>query len=134
MSFFVTIRQGTRERTLWGVGLKAALEAADARPGDTIQLRRTGAQPVTVDGKATRRNQWAIRVDGRDRERGDARSRPATPVDIFEAEGMAHWSPEARAAFRRWVQRREAQLARRPGPRSQERPSREPREPALRSR
>ena len=39
-----------RERVLWGVGLRSAMQAAAAEPGDMMQLRVTESKGVVVEG------------------------------------------------------------------------------------
>lgn len=80
-SYFVTLRQGETERTIWGVGLAVAIEASGAKIGDEIRLQNRGREPVEVDqpvygddGKTvighekvqTHRNAWIVEVLNRE--------------------------------------------------------------------
>ncbi|WP_320534369.1 DUF5710 domain-containing protein [Robbsia andropogonis] len=48
-SYFVHYRDATgHEQTVWGVDLKRAMQASEAKPGDTISLKNIGETPVTV--------------------------------------------------------------------------------------
>ncbi|WP_320533855.1 DUF5710 domain-containing protein [Robbsia andropogonis] len=48
-SYFVQYRDATgHEQTVWGVDLKRAMQASEAKPGDTISLKNIGETPVTV--------------------------------------------------------------------------------------
>ena len=50
-SYYVKLRDARgRERVLWGVGLRSAMQAAAAEPGDTMQLRVTESKGVVVEG------------------------------------------------------------------------------------
>lgn len=83
-SYFVTLRQGETERTIWGVGLPAAIQASEAKIGDDITLENRGRQPVEVDqpvygddGKTiighetvlTHRNAWEVTVLNQEQEK-----------------------------------------------------------------
>lgn len=48
-SYFVTLRQGETERTIWGVGLPHAIEESQANIGDHIFLKNLGRVPVEID-------------------------------------------------------------------------------------
>lgn len=48
-SYFVQYRDATgHEQTVWGVDLKRAMQASEAKPGDTISLKNMGETQVTV--------------------------------------------------------------------------------------
>lgn len=77
-SFFVTTRDDLgKEKTVWGVDLERAIEAADCAAGDRITLNQLGKMPVQIkapiigaDGKITgetepktvTRNAWEIAI------------------------------------------------------------------------
>ncbi len=48
-SYFVTLRHGETDRTIWGVGLPVAIEESGAKVGDEIMLKNRGREPVEVD-------------------------------------------------------------------------------------
>lgn len=48
LSFFVTLTQGEKEITVWGVGLEKALQIADCKIGDSVSLVRGGKEDVVV--------------------------------------------------------------------------------------
>lgn len=77
-SAFIKLRlENGRQHTVWGVGLPAALEDSGAQVGDTITVRRTGAERVTRtvrqtdkatgevhrERKVVPRNLWQIVAD-----------------------------------------------------------------------
>lgn len=83
-SYFVTLGQGDTERTIWGVGLRTAIEESQAKAGDHISLKNLGQVPVEVkqpvyadDGKTvigheyvqTHRNAWTIGVSENELEK-----------------------------------------------------------------
>lgn len=64
-SYFVTIRYGDKERTVWGVGLPDALTESGVKIGENVNLKRTGSQSVTVKDNqgqqlTSKRNSWTI--------------------------------------------------------------------------
>lgn len=76
-SYYVTLQQGDKEHTVWGVGLPDALEESKVKLGDEISLKNLGRQPVEVnqpiygdDGKTvighetiqTYRNTWQVDI------------------------------------------------------------------------
>ncbi|WP_337926856.1 LPD7 domain-containing protein [Pseudomonas savastanoi] len=49
MSYFVTLKpEGSKPRTVWGVGLAEAMSEADLKQGDQVRLEDLGTQPVVV--------------------------------------------------------------------------------------
>lgn len=83
-SYFVTLRQGETERTIWGVGLPGAIEKSQAKIGDHISLKSLGRLPVEVDqpvyaddGKTvvghekvqSHRNAWEVGILGNEVEK-----------------------------------------------------------------
>ncbi|RZT91065.1 putative DNA primase/helicase [Advenella incenata] len=83
-SYFVTLSQGETERTIWGVGLPAAIKESEAKIGDDITLKNLGREPVEVDqpvygddGKTvighetvlTHRNAWEVTVLNQEQEK-----------------------------------------------------------------
>ncbi len=75
-SYYLTLAKDGKERTVWGIGLPAALEKSGAQVGDSINLHSLGKQPVEIqapvhdaDGKVvghetkqTNRNVFEIEV------------------------------------------------------------------------
>ena len=47
-SYYLTLAKGSKERTVWGIGLPDALEKSGAQVGDTINLHSLGKQPVEI--------------------------------------------------------------------------------------
>ncbi len=99
-SYFVTLRDGEAERTIWGVGLPAGIEESGAKFGDEISLDNLGREPVEVDqpvygddGKTvvgyekvlTHRNVWAVEIlnqaQDKDQDQTQQRREPTTPAD-----------------------------------------------------
>ena len=81
-SYYVKLRDSRgREHVQWGAGLRAAMQAAEAQPGDTIQLRVTESKGVVVEGNVrdqegrivgrktvdAHRNEWQAVVTARER-------------------------------------------------------------------
>jgi len=81
-SYYVKLRDSRgREHVQWGAGLRAAMQAAEARPGDTVQLRVTESKGVVVEGNVrdqegrivgrktvdAHRNEWQAVVTARER-------------------------------------------------------------------
>ena len=81
-SYYVRLRDARgREHVQWGAGLRAAMQAAEAQPGDTIQLRVTESKGVVVEGNVrdnegrivgrktvdAHRNEWQAVVTARER-------------------------------------------------------------------
>ena len=83
---------------LWGLGLRSAMQAAEAQPGDTIQLRVTESKGVVVEGNVrdsegrivgrktvdAHRNEWQAVVTARAR-RGAAGRATASTVMVGAA-------------------------------------------------
>jgi len=99
-SYFVTLRQGETERTIWGVGLPGAIEESQAKEGDHISLKNLGRVPVEVsqpvyadDGKTvlrhekvqSHRNAWEVGIVGNETER----SQNADDVDSDKPNAQA---------------------------------------------
>lgn len=72
-SYYVILNQGGKESTIWGVGLKDAIEKSGVNVGEEISIQRTGRKPVTVTSdrkdelgnKSTEkidahRNEWTV--------------------------------------------------------------------------
>lgn len=73
-SYFAVLNQDGKESTIWGLGLKSAIEKSGVQKGDEISLQKTGREPVTVtadrkdeSGKTintevinTHRNEWKV--------------------------------------------------------------------------
>ena len=81
-SYYVKLRDARgRDHVQWGAGLRAAMQAAEAQPGDTIQLRVTESKGVVVEGNVrdqegrivgrktvdAHRNKWQAVVTARER-------------------------------------------------------------------
>jgi|GEM_PF-6233260 len=81
-SYYVKLRDARgREHVQWGAGLRAAMQAAEALPGDTVQLRVTESKGVVVEGNVrdndgrivgrktvdAHRNEWQAVVTARER-------------------------------------------------------------------
>ncbi|MBK1781622.1 PriCT-2 domain-containing protein [Advenella sp. WQ 585] len=49
MNYFVTLKQGEKEHTVWGLGLEDALNKSNAKVGDELSLKNIGRQAVEVD-------------------------------------------------------------------------------------
>ena len=67
-SYYITIDTGNEQRTVWGVGLADAVTKASVEPGDRIQLKHKGGEPVTVKDNTGKiissvRNSWTIQRD-----------------------------------------------------------------------
>uniref|UniRef100_UPI000560DF23 LPD7 domain-containing protein n=1 Tax=Rhizobium fredii TaxID=380 RepID=UPI000560DF23 len=85
---YVVIATEAGSKTVWGVGLPDALDRADAKVGDIIDLRETGMETVRktviveVDGHPTRvvkdveRRAWDVSVLERDRANNERSSNP----------------------------------------------------------
>ena len=80
-SYYVKLRDARgREHVQWGAGLRSAMQAAEAQPGDTIQLRVTESKGVVVEGNVrdnegrivgrktvdAHRNEWQAVVTARE--------------------------------------------------------------------
>ncbi|WP_308821716.1 LPD7 domain-containing protein [Pseudomonas japonica] len=102
MSYFVTLKTATGERTLWGVGLADAMAESDLTPGDQVRLEDHGTRPVvvqevaedgTVKDKTTNRREWSAQPAMPEREVADttpkglavAAGRPELPEPELEA-------------------------------------------------
>jgi hypothetical protein len=77
-SYFVTLRTGHEDRTIWGVGLREAIEKGRIEVGDTVSFQVTAREPVTVRGSVragdgatheglvtAHRNVWVARARAR---------------------------------------------------------------------
>lgn len=77
MNYFVTLKQGEKEHTVWGLGLEDALNKSNAKVGDELSLKNIGRRAVEVDtpifdkdGKTvidhekivTHRNEWEATI------------------------------------------------------------------------
>ena len=91
MSYFVTLKTATGERTLWGVGLADAMAESDLTPGDQVRLEDHGTRPVvvqevaedgTVKDKTTNRREWSAQPAMPEREVADT-----TPKGLAVAAG-----------------------------------------------
>ncbi|MCK9694778.1 LPD7 domain-containing protein [Pseudomonas syringae] len=78
MSYFVTLKpEGSKPRTVWGVGLAEAMSEADLKQGDQVRLQDLGTQPVvvqvieedgTVTDKTVNRREWSAQPVAPERE------------------------------------------------------------------
>ncbi|ELQ07586.1 Orf54 [Pseudomonas syringae BRIP39023] len=78
MSYFVTLKpEGSKPRTVWGVGLAEAMSEADLKQGDQVRLEDLGTQPVvvqvieengTVTDKTVNRREWSAQPVAPERE------------------------------------------------------------------
>ncbi|RMU99710.1 LPD7 domain-containing protein, partial [Pseudomonas amygdali] len=78
MSYFVTLKpEGSKPRTVWGVGLAEAMSEADLKQGDQVRLEDLGTQPVvvqvieedgTVTNKTVNRREWSAQPTAPERE------------------------------------------------------------------
>ncbi|WP_055010258.1 LPD7 domain-containing protein [Pseudomonas caricapapayae] len=78
MSYFVTLKpEGSKPRTVWGVGLAEAMSDADLKQGDQVRLQDLGTQPVvvqvieengTVTDKTVNRREWSAQPVAPERE------------------------------------------------------------------
>lgn len=70
-SYYVIMKQGGTDTTVWGIGLKDAIEKSGVNVGDEISLKSIGKQPVTADRKDelgnvssqvinANRNEWKV--------------------------------------------------------------------------
>jgi hypothetical protein len=91
MSYFVTVKTDAGDRTVWGVGLKDAMDEADLSRGDQVRLEDHGTRPVVVqevgeDGsvkeKTTNRREWSASPPAPEREVADT-----TPKGLAIAAG-----------------------------------------------
>ncbi|AZG89312.1 relaxase (plasmid) [Pseudomonas syringae pv. pisi str. PP1] len=97
MSYFVTLKpEGGKPRTVWGVGLEKAMNAADLKQGDPVRLEDLGTQPVvvqvieedgTVTNKTVNRREWSAQPVAPDREVAET-----TPKGQAEAAGTPELS------------------------------------------
>lgn len=77
MNYCVTLRQGEKEHTIWGLGLEDAINRSNAKVGDELSLKNIGRRAVEVDapifdtdGKTvishekivTHRNEWEATI------------------------------------------------------------------------
>nr|WP_246231504.1 LPD7 domain-containing protein [Pseudomonas quercus] len=91
MSYFVTVKTDTGDRTVWGVGLEDAMQDADLSRGDQVRLEDHGTRPVVVqevmeDGsvkeKTTQRREWSASPPVPERDVADT-----TPKGLAVAAG-----------------------------------------------
>ncbi len=78
MSYFVTLKpEGSKPRTVWGVGLEEAMSDAGLKQGDQVRLQDLGTQPVvvqvieedgTVTDKTVNRREWSAQPVAPERE------------------------------------------------------------------
>ena len=107
-SYYLTLAKGSKERTVWGIGLPDALEKSGAQVGDSINLHSLGKQPVEIqapvhdaDGKVvghetkqTNRNVFEIDVLNRQTAPGQE-SKPETKQETKrETEAAIEAKPE----------------------------------------
>jgi Large polyvalent protein-associated domain 7 len=113
MSYFVRIKTGEGERTIWGKDLQRAIEQSLTQPktGDEIAMRRIGSDPVTVKRRerdaegqvlkeedlATQRYRWVLEK----REFFEARARAAETFSnpVIQPHEGARKHPELVASY-----------------------------------
>lgn len=76
LSYYATVRNENGTQTVWGVGLRDALKARQAKLGDTVTLESQGFKSKTItvpvknnlgrtvgeEEKTVRRNEWEVKV------------------------------------------------------------------------
>ena len=105
-SYFVTLRQGETERTIWGVGLPAAIKESEAQIGQDITLKNLGREPVEVDqpvygddGKTvigheavlTHRSAWEVTVLNQEQEKALEPKPEKSATQNAQALSAADW-------------------------------------------
>ncbi|WP_193087536.1 LPD7 domain-containing protein [Advenella sp. FME57] len=103
-SYFVTLRHGETERTIWGVGLPVAIEESGAKVGDEIMLKNRGREPVEVDQPVygddgetvighekvqTHRNAWEVKFLHQEKEMAEGPSIETTTTSDPQAGSVA---------------------------------------------
>jgi conjugative relaxase-like TrwC/TraI family protein len=107
-SYYLTVRgRDGKERTVWGVGLREAIQESGARPGDRITFAVSGGRSVEVDdddGKriTATRNTWRVARIADLRREAEQITRagaevPASLRDMLAASGIAAPTPKAAA-------------------------------------
>lgn len=97
MSYFVTVKTKSGEKTLWGKELGGAMAASGPEAGDDIRIIHTGKEAVlipTKDGRSieVHRNNWSVEVEGRVSELDDIEEFSTSPTE--DELRLAEWKRE----------------------------------------
>lgn len=71
MSYFVTVKTDSGEKTLWGKELSGAIEQSAPEIGDKVRVTHMGKEAVNItlkngSSKEVHRNRWSVEVEGRE--------------------------------------------------------------------